>query len=37
MSGATTYLFTAADRLSGHWQVTDRLGVWRQLHTSPAR
>lgn len=31
MSGATTYLFTSEDRLSGHWQITHRLGVWRQL------
>ena len=27
MSGATTYLFTADDKLSGHWQITDRLGI----------
>lgn len=31
MSGATVYLFDAAARLSGHWQVTDRLGVYQQL------
>ena len=36
MSGATTYLFTAEDRLSGHWQITDRLGVWRQLSANAA-
>lgn len=31
MSGATVYGFDADDRLTGHWQVTDRLGVFRQL------
>lgn len=31
MSGATAYRFDADGRLSGHWQVTDRLGVFRQL------
>ena len=31
MSGATTYWFDEADRLCGHWQVTDRLGIFRQL------
>lgn len=31
MSGATAYRFDDAGRLSGHWQVTDRLGVFRQL------
>lgn len=30
MSGATVYFFSG-ERLSGHWQVTDRLGVFRQL------
>lgn len=30
MSGATVYHFSD-DRVSGHWQVTDRLGVYRQL------
>lgn len=30
MSGATVYYFTG-DRISGHWQITDRLGVYRQL------
>ena len=30
MSGATVYYF-ADDRLTGHWQITDRLGVYRQL------
>ena len=31
MTGATVYGFDAADRLTGHWQVVDRLGVYRQL------
>ena len=31
MSGATVYSFTASDRLEGHWQVVDRLGLYRQL------
>ena len=31
MSGATAYFFDAADRLTGHWQITDRLGVYQQL------
>jgi len=30
MSGATVYYFENG-RLSGHWQITDRLGVFRQL------
>jgi steroid delta-isomerase-like uncharacterized protein len=30
MSGATVYYF-AGDCLTGHWQITDRLGVYRQL------
>jgi steroid delta-isomerase-like uncharacterized protein len=30
MSGATVYYFDG-DRLSGHWQITDRLGVYQQL------
>ena len=30
MSGATVYYFDGA-RLSGHWQITDRLGVYQQL------
>ncbi len=40
MSGSTTYFFTSEQRLSGHWQITDRLGVWRQLQANlqaPAR
>ena len=31
MSGATIYHFDSADRICGHWQVTDRLGIFRQL------
>jgi len=31
MSGATAYQFDSANRISGHWQVTDRLGIFRQL------
>ncbi len=30
MSGATVYYFEG-DRISGHWQITDRLGVFQQL------
>ncbi len=30
MSGATVYSFDG-ERLSGHWQITDRLGVYQQL------
>lgn len=31
MSGATVYFFDAQDRLTGHWQIADRLGVFQQL------
>ena len=31
MSGATVYGFDHDDRLTGHWQITDRLGVFQQL------
>jgi steroid delta-isomerase-like uncharacterized protein len=31
MSGATVYRFDGADRITGHWQITDRLGVYQQL------
>ena len=31
MSGATAYFFDADNRLTGHWQITDRLGVFQQL------
>lgn len=30
MSGLTVYYFQA-DRITGHWQVVDRLGVYQQL------
>ena len=33
MSGATVYYFEG-DRISGHWQITDRLGVYQQLRES---
>jgi steroid delta-isomerase-like uncharacterized protein len=33
MSGATVYYFDADDRLTGHWQIADRLGVFQQLQT----
>lgn len=36
MSGATVYGFDAEDRLTGHWQVTDRLGVYQQLQHNAA-
>jgi predicted ester cyclase len=36
MSGATVYTFDAEDRLTGHWQITDRLGVFQQLHRNAA-
>ena len=31
MSGATAYGFDAEGRITGHWQITDRLGVYQQL------
>ena len=34
MSGATTYFFAHGERLSGHWQITDQLGVLRQLQSN---
>ncbi|HEY1614746.1 MAG TPA: ester cyclase [Rhizomicrobium sp.] len=30
MSGATVYTFDSEGRLTGHWQITDRLGVFQQ-------
>jgi predicted ester cyclase len=30
MSGATVYYFEG-NRITGHWQITDRLGVFQQL------
>ena len=35
MSGATVYYFDG-DRITGHWQIADRLGVFRQLHAPTA-
>jgi steroid delta-isomerase-like uncharacterized protein len=35
MSGATVYYFEG-DRLTGHWQITDRLGVYQQLRQAAA-
>lgn len=34
MSGMTIYYFDAEDRLTGHWQMVDRLGVFQQLAAS---
>jgi steroid delta-isomerase-like uncharacterized protein len=31
MSGATVYYFNGDDKISGHWQVSDRLGIYQQL------
>ncbi|CAN5415312.1 hypothetical protein BH11PSE5_BH11PSE5_07860 [soil metagenome] len=31
MSGATVYMFDSENLLTGHWQITDRLGVFQQL------
>ncbi|WP_066776285.1 ester cyclase [Sphingomonas sp. CCH5-D11] len=36
MSGATVYSFDFDDRLTGHWQITDRLGVYQQLSQNKA-
>lgn len=36
MSGLTVYRFDGDDRLVGHWQVADRLGVWRQIQAALA-
>lgn len=36
MSGATAYAFDGDERLAGHWQITDRLGVFQQLHAACA-
>jgi predicted ester cyclase len=35
MSGATVYYFDG-DRLTGHWQIIDRLGVYMQLRQGSA-
>lgn len=37
MSGATVYSFDAEARLTGHWQITDRLGVYQQLMAGARR
>ncbi|MBR0552321.1 ester cyclase [Stakelama marina] len=36
MSGATVYGFDAQGRLTGHWQIVDRLGVYQQLQKNLA-
>lgn len=36
MSGTTVYGFDAEDRITGHWQITDRLGVYQQLQRNAA-
>jgi predicted ester cyclase len=36
MSGATVYYFSGG-RLTGHWQIVDRLGVYMQLRQAAAR
>ena len=36
MSGATVYYFDG-NRLTGHWQITDRLGVYQQLRQAAGR
>jgi len=33
MSGATVYYFEN-NRITGHWQIADRLGVFHQLHAN---
>ncbi|MEM0947814.1 MAG: ester cyclase [Pseudomonadota bacterium] len=35
MTGITVYGFDREDRLTGHWQIADRLGVYQQL-SAPA-
>jgi predicted ester cyclase len=37
MSGLTIYEFDGDDRIRGHWQVVDRLGVFRQLSQNADR
>ncbi len=36
MSGATAYFFDEQDRLTGHWQITDRLAIFQQLERNKA-
>ncbi len=31
MSGATVYYFDAHNKIRGHWQIADRLAIFRQL------
>jgi predicted ester cyclase len=31
MSGSTVYYFNDAGKITGHWQVTDRLGIYHQM------
>ena len=31
MSGATVYYFNGTDKITGHWQVSDRLSIYQQL------
>ncbi len=37
MSGATVYDFDERNRICGHWQAVDRLGLYRQLREGAAR
>ncbi|HWX90585.1 MAG TPA: ester cyclase [Rhizomicrobium sp.] len=37
MSGLTIYDFDGGNRIRGHWQVADRLGVFRQLAQNVAK
>jgi predicted ester cyclase len=34
MTGATVYSFDSDDRITGHWQVIDRLGIFQQLRAA---
>jgi len=36
MSGATVYRFDRTDRIAGHWQIADRLGIFQQLQQGRA-
>jgi len=36
MSGLTVYDFDAENRIRGHWQLADRLGVFQQLNRNAA-
>ena len=36
MSGATAYFFDQQDRITGHWQITDRLTIFQQLERNRA-